>query len=283
MARRGPPWELPDLLDYRAMLVRAIREGPRALTELNLKTMWDYRPTTALMNFLSSDPNVGDDQDWQMVRPLGEGGFGHVGLWQVVRDDGSVADEIAIKQGHRLPGYDFDSNDHRGLAKEAVLQHQVNGKNCQNVVHLRRFKFYRGEQKYRFFMEYCPYGDLRRLRIRYRAKASRIPELFLWHLFHSLAQAISAMQGPWSHFITGEAYPKDYHMLHMDLKHDNVFLGYERPSNETRGEPILVNNYPTIKVGDFGLAVITGAEDADNPSALWATGTPDYMPPVSST
>ena len=71
-------------------------------------------------------------------------------------------------------------------------------------------------------------------------------------------------------------------MLHMDLKHDNVFLGYERPSNEARDEIFLVSNYPTIKVGDFGLAVITGPEDADNPAGLWAAGTQDYMPPVSS-
>jgi serine/threonine protein kinase len=68
----------------------------------------------------------------------------------------------------------------------------------------------------------------------------------------------------------------------MDLKHDNVFLGYERPSNDAQDETFLASNYPTIKVGDFGLAVITGPGDADNPTGLWATGTPDYMPPVSS-
>jgi serine/threonine protein kinase len=283
MARRGAPWEIPDLQSYRAVLVQAVREGPLALNQLNLNTIWDYRPSAALIGFLNSNHNVDDDQNWQMVRPIGAGAFGQVGLWRVVRADGSVADEIAIKQGNRQPQFDFDSAIRPGLAKEAVLQYQANGRHCENIVHLRCYKFYSSEQKHRFYMEYCPYGDLERLRIRYRAKATRLPELFLWHLFHSLAQAISAMPGPWNHFISGRAYPKDHHMLHMDLKHDNVFLGYERSSNVTSNATIHTSMYPTIKVGDFGLAAITGPEDIDNPTSLWGIGTQDYMPPVSST
>jgi serine/threonine protein kinase len=283
MARRGAPWEIPNLQSYRAVLIEALREGPRALNQVNLNTVWDYRPATELMSFLSSNSNVGDGEDWQMVRPLGAGSFGQVGLWHVVRADGSIADEIAIKQGDRQPRYDFDTTARPGLAKEAVLQYLANGRNCENIIHLRRYKFYAAEQKYRFYLEYCPHGDLQRLRIRYRAKATRLPELFLWHLFHSLAHAISAMQGPWTHPFNGRAYPKDHHMLHMDLKHDNVFLGYERQSNTTSIETIHASRYPTIKLGDLGLAVITGPDDDDNPHSLWGTGTEDWKPPVSLT
>ncbi|KAL8894982.1 MAG: hypothetical protein Q9207_008347 [Kuettlingeria erythrocarpa] len=64
--------------------------------------------------------------------------------------------------------------------------------------------------------------------------------------------------------------------IHCDIKPENsiVFLAAERPYHED-GTPI----YPTAKLGDFGLTIITGDNDPQNPSRLRGHGTPGYKAP----
>lgn len=59
------------------------------------------------------------------------------------------------------------------------------------------------------------------------------------------------------------------------LNRDIVFLAAERPYHED-GTPI----YPTAKLGDFGLTIITGDNDPRNPAQLKGHGTPGYKAPV---
>lgn len=51
-------------------------------------------------------------------------------------------------------------------------------------------------------------------------------------------------------------------------------LGYE---NE---DPFL-KSYPVVKLGDFGLAELTGPDDARNPIGFYGLGSKAYKPPVS--
>lgn len=54
-----------------------------------------------------------------------------------------------------------------------------------------------------------------------------------------------------------------------------VFLAAPRGYDED-GIPI----YPTARLGDFGLALITGEEDSDNPKKFKGIGTMGYRAPV---
>lgn len=78
---------------------------------------------------LTAPTDLDDDEVWRPVRPLGEGGFGCVGLWQKFDRNGTVIDSMAIKQqkylnkeasqaGMALGAY--------GLTKEAALMLELN-------------------------------------------------------------------------------------------------------------------------------------------------------------
>ena len=278
MAGSAPASDVPDLVNYRAVHgIRALWNGPKKSAGSFLNLFYDYRLSWDESGFITSDPNMGDGKNWKVVRPLGSGGFGMVGLWHAVDVDGNVVDEMAIKQTHSDRSNDWSDN-HPGLAREAVLQFQLNQRHSENVVLLRRYKFYDEERKYRFYMEVCSHGELYRLRYRYRNWGTLLPELFLWHVFHSLAKVVALMDRPFNDFDTGKLISQSY-MLHMDLKHANIFLS-EPASHTQYGETDPTSDYPIIKLGDFGLADITAATDPNNPRTFWGRGTIDYMPPV---
>lgn len=88
------------------------------------------------------------------------------------------------------------------------------------------------------------------------------------------------MEGPWTEFVTGQPYNPNWVMLHLDIKHNNILLS-EPATKVQDGGTDPTSDYPGIKLGDFGLAVITGSNDPRNPRELWGVGTVGYMPPVS--
>lgn len=61
----------------------------------------------------------------------------------------------------------------------------------------------------------------------------------------------------------------------MQYLHAAVFLAAPRGYDED-GIP----SYPTARLGDFGLALITGEEDSNNPAKFKGIGTPGYKAPV---
>lgn len=144
-------------------------------------------------------------------------------------------------------------------------------------------------------MEYAPYGNLNILRWRYRAFNRYLPELFLWHLFNSLAQAVEAME---KDALTGDTIGslqrhKNDFILHLDIKPENIFLGYEETHAERRPEApwrtggLVEPLYPSVKMGDFGLAQYSYEGDdqdvpepAENPRGLLWQGTPGFKAPV---
>jgi len=56
-----------------------------------------------------------------------------------------------------------------------------------------------------------------------------------------------------------------------------VFLGEEPPPHPNS---VLASHYPTAKIGDYGLAIVTGPTDPDNPRKYRRAGTPGYKAPV---
>ncbi len=92
----------------------------------------------------------------------------------------------------------------------------------------------------RIYYEYCAGGDLWRLIP--RGHPARHPESFIWHVFIQLAEALDAMHNRGAQQV-----------VHRDVKPDNVFLTSPYRPN---------HSYPTVKLGDYGLAVRRRVSDA---------------------
>lgn len=287
-------WDPPDLNNYG--VARGLRSlwNNAVLAQNVFRIFSDYphywegrmgKDDTA-MGLLFSNPNIGDRHSWEAVRPLGSGSHGVIALWHRKDEQGRLLDEIAIKQSNVIPPFRVGEVAYGkpGLTQEAALQSELNNRDCRNVLVLRNFKYYDTEGKYRHYFEFCPHGDLDRLKSRYRAYGRYLPELFLWHLFQALAAAVREMShGTWRSPVDNSELGNNWYMLHMDLKPAQIFLGYQPPivPGIDPGTPPPRWTYPTIKMSDFGLASFTHIGDGTNPRHFWDTGTDCFKPPVS--
>lgn len=156
-----------------------------------------------------------------------------------------------------------------------------------DVIHLRDFKRYVAQMNgksvqtcARHYLEYAPCGTLEGLIMRYRAFNRYFPELFLWHVFNSLARATCELEE--SELVLAQ---QGRYVLHRDIKPANIFLEYEQ--NDRIGQTGGLNDtniYPTIKLADFRLARQADPRDIARPPKDWyISGTSDYYPPVSPT
>jgi serine/threonine protein kinase len=97
-------------------------------------------------------------------------------------------------------------------------------------------------------MEYCPYGDLGKILEHHRNINQHVPEPLIWHIFESLVNAGLLMEQG------GVDQPRAgwTRILHRDFKPQNAFLGLHPDPASGRNDWAA---YPTIKLGDYGLAV----------------------------
>jgi len=122
------------------------------------------------------------------------------------------------------------------------------------------------------YLEYCPYGDLGNLLMHHQNINQPIPEPLLWHIFESLVNAGLLME---RRTVT-QANGGSTEIVHRDFKPQNAFLGLRPDSAPGRDNWAA---YPTIKLGDYGLAVVTSPTDARNPGIFVDAGTPRYHAP----
>lgn len=125
-----------------------------------------------MTQFLRSRFGVSPETDGERypVRPLGKGGFGGVAVWGRRDPFGNLVEETALKQSKWSPSMFLASAPH--LAREALIMQQLNQKCSENIVYLKDFKCFRepeDKMTWRFYFEYCPYGDLSRLEKKYLA------------------------------------------------------------------------------------------------------------------
>lgn len=129
----------------------------------------------------------------------------------------------------------------------------------------------------RFYLEYAPYGTLANLLARYKAFNRYLPELFLWHLFNSLAKAVLTLE-------QNQPDQQPHFVAHLDIKPDNIFLGYETTKSSDpkftgglKGKDV---KYPSIKLGDFGFARQVMYRQPISMEQLGSYGTRSFYPPV---
>jgi hypothetical protein len=273
--------DLVDFTNYDVDFYTSIQETLKKIGE-QFFTWSQAHWGVQMANFLSSDPgDIRMDHTWEPVRGLGKGGFGLVGLWERRgARAGTVEDSVAIKEMRAAPPDITPLRRNRYLAREAVIMQQLNDVERQDnyqyrdILRLRSFKYFPNSSKWRFYLEFAPYGDFFRLVYGYKAWQTHFPEEFLWHVFNSFARAAVKMQeGPFTDVETGK--PTKWSVIHFDIKTDNIYMA-SPDKNE------LFSNYPSIKVADFGLADLVGEVDDDNnPYNLRERGTPEFRPPVS--
>ncbi|MCJ1295478.1 hypothetical protein MMC34_007041 [Xylographa carneopallida] len=120
-----------------------------------------------------------------------------------------------------------------------------------------------------FLMEYCDGGDLAGLLHRYRLVDEFLPESFIWHVLLQVAEGLAYIH----HGRSQTAIPKHQWspVIHADIKPENIFLQWAAGFN-------LDTDYPDLKLGDFGLAIIVN-ERIDEPPYSYAPGTHIWRPP----
>jgi serine/threonine protein kinase len=163
------------------------------------------------------------------------------------------------------------------------FQHQLNGyPGGANVLFLRRYKAYFNQiakttragstffpGTLRAYLDYAPHGDLYGLMNKYRAFDKHLPEAFVWHVFHSLAQAVLAMNdGPWTRLARDSngklreiKLRNEVFLNHFDMKPSNIFLSFsaaeQSPTTNTgSGEWKPEYEYPQVLLADFGVSDI---------------------------
>ncbi len=125
---------------------------------------------------------------------------------------------------------------------EVDIMEELSAAKCDNILRLLGYRRYRAARKHRLYMEFCPYGDLRRLIKRYRAwrfvnpywvirmersalipRARRqyLPEPFLWDAFHGLTQAMLCLRQRNTSLPVRELSDRDTEIVHRDVKPDN--------------------------------------------------------------
>lgn len=107
----------------------------------------------------------------------------------------------------------------------------------------------------------------------------KIPEKFVWHVFHSMALALYTLH---THRIYAYAWNEVEEgrgeTIHRDIKPQNIFLRYKNDDKN----PGYSDVYPQCVLGDFDLAELA-SDLKDLKDGSHIAGTHGYMAPVSTT
>lgn len=301
---RPVTFERPDLENRQSYIRRFLpairRQGtlPSSNFRNRIKTVEHFWRLIYRTHF---EDNNNEDDQWEPYALLGKGGFGSVDAWKKRNPENrEIVDELAVKtmhfQSQRAITLSVWGNGQgpEDLLEEAVIQRQLNDAESENIVHLRGYKYFKSRndananngrgfqvpmgKEFKLYLEYAPYDTLESLRRKYRYYHQYLPEAFLWHVFDSLASAaLTVRQCPQHNlpYPNAENAPKgNASLVHFDLKLENIFLGYPEPYGlrGNRGGTRFYD-YPTIKLGDFGLMTFV---NQDNDGSVAALKNPRY-------
>ncbi len=189
-------------------------------------------------------------------------------------EQGRVWAEVVIKQEDRRAAPDQDApgtevSGHRGLLVEALVQRDLNRLDGSiNINHLYDFKYNTQSNQFRLFQISNPHQDLSQLKTKYSMFDTFLPETFLWTVFVSLLEGVLLMESDPTGKTMQEAIPdgstkKDRpFLLHLDWKLNNIFLDYSKSNEDYK---YIWDDYPIIRIADFGLARYTHLKDDGNP------------------
>ncbi|EXJ89249.1 serine/threonine protein kinase [Capronia epimyces CBS 606.96] len=262
-------------IDERAKWTRDRAKVQRRLSRWRRKSWFD---SGAELFALSRARYDDQDEQWECTHLLGRGSFGMVGQWTKFDRHGRAVDTMAIKQTD-IDDREVDRQKHLAIPWEVLIMRGLADQGCRNVGGLRKYKLFIADPpKWRYYLEYHRHGTLAGLVERYRdhnhehpRHKDYIPEAFIWQALYGFAQTAYHMSTV--RFDKSVAPPgKDHFVLHLDLKHENVLM-----CEASTDEDLI--NYPTLKVGDWGMAEYTSRDDVHNSHRWKYQGTIVWCPP----
>ncbi|KAL8877342.1 MAG: hypothetical protein Q9192_008690, partial [Flavoplaca navasiana] len=215
--------------------------------------------------------------DFWRVKDVGEGGFGKVEL----RKHKKTGQLLVLKTTRTVV-------EHIGnVPAEVYIIRDILGNVHENLPKLHHFNHSFAQLEY--WMEYCDGGDLVTFMEYHLMNNTLVPEGFLWHALISLTSALAFLHTGVNRSDPDRPPPPNWQpIIHRDIKPDNIFLKLSltrshippknnhnyTPTNSTHPPKI---PYPTLTLGDFGLATTSCSASTD--SKNYFIGTPAYQPP----
>ena len=178
-------------------------------------------------NIIIGDYKKDAEKEYKKLQILGEGAFSIVYEAQNRITDIKRAMKI-IKKG---------PNESKNEEKEKEIINEINilkTMDHPNIVKI--FEFYSNEESYNIIMEYCRGGKL------YTELRNYAPfdEKYTAYVMHQIFSAIN--------------YCHKMNIIHRDLKPENILIVNKNKNN----------NYPNIKIGDFGMSKIVEKRSLQN-------------------
>ncbi|KAK4555830.1 hypothetical protein LTR86_007050 [Recurvomyces mirabilis] len=221
--------------------------------------------------------------NWLPAASLG-GGMAQVALFVDVDHTGYITNRIVRKDTHidrgdwaditRWYGNMNTTNLNERWPMEYYCQRLMAQISSTHVVMPLKCEVDAQRSVFRIYLPYCPYGDLSKLIEHYQMMSMQIPEAFIWRVFQVLCESGEIMEKGWlpPSGIDQAAYQGWRQIVHRDLKTNNVFLDAAPQSN--------INGNPQAKLADFGLAILTNADDPLNPRLYnRGAGTEGFLAP----
>ena len=203
-----------------------------------------------------------DEKDnYKQVEFLGEGGEGTCFLLQKRQNKEFVVCKVAPLR--------YSSDD--GNPREVEILRDILPPNDRIVRFHDAILSSWGSQIY---FDYYSGGDLSALMFNYHARDYDLPESFIWHTVLHLAEALAFLHYGCDRHSDHAIVPNWTPVVHRDIKPANIFL--RLPSFDA--ENILGYPYPSIVLGDFGLATV---EPSDQPVGTFVWQPPE-LPYASS-
>ena len=124
---------------------------------------------------------------------------------------------------------------------EAAMLQDILPDRHPNIINLHAFEPYDLEGA-RYYLEYCPGGDLHQLVNQYKRHRAFLPEPFIWHVYKQLLSALAFLHRG---FDPRRPDRDRKGICHRDIKPSNIFL-----------RPTPAATYPDVVLPDFGHATL---------------------------
>ncbi|KXT01919.1 hypothetical protein AC578_2557 [Pseudocercospora eumusae] len=288
--------EIPALRNQAKTKLQILGKRKRSDdVDVGMPPEWDIDKVYESYRVTPADLDL--ESGWYGGWCLGSGSYGQASLWVQLNEQGQVGNRIVVKDSTNNPNYWFNpdnwtggSDKEAGILTEADCHLRLRDKpGSSSICRMFCWNMWREARKSRFFLEFCPYGDLYEVVTSNgspystsMAQAARamnwvddlssqctmLPEAFCWHALETFALAGLLMQRgklsqkgkfPWEEII------------HRDIKPENIFIGVPSTSR--------YSGYPELKLGDFGLAFVKREWDERKPRDISVAGTPQHQAP----